>query len=135
MGPAMQAHRSPAMVGGGGAGAVGPPSPATVPVRRRCEGTAMGPSRSTSAPATASGPSPSVSSSSPPTLTTHLPPRLGSPSSSVACLFPLALPRICICLCWKQSPGFHSVAGEFLRGRSRLLLLLQGCRFPMRSRR
>ncbi|EEC81306.1 hypothetical protein OsI_24448 [Oryza sativa Indica Group] len=38
----MQAHRSPAMVGGGGAGAVGPPSPATVPVRRRCEGTAMG---------------------------------------------------------------------------------------------
>jgi hypothetical protein len=42
VGPAMQAHRSPAMVGGGGAGAVGPPSPATVPVRRRCEGTAMG---------------------------------------------------------------------------------------------
>uniref|UniRef100_A0A0D9WU38 Uncharacterized protein n=1 Tax=Leersia perrieri TaxID=77586 RepID=A0A0D9WU38_9ORYZ len=42
----MQAHRSPAMVGGGGAAAaaaaVGSPSPATVPVRRRCEGMAMG---------------------------------------------------------------------------------------------
>ena len=41
----MQAQRSPAMVGGGGgatAAAVGMPSQATVPVRRRCEGTAMG---------------------------------------------------------------------------------------------
>ena len=45
MGPGMQAQRSPAMVGGGGAAAaaaVGMPSQATVPVRRRCEGTAMG---------------------------------------------------------------------------------------------
>ncbi|XP_062219872.1 PHAF1 protein At3g51130-like [Phragmites australis] len=43
----MQAQRSPAMVGGGGAAGacaapVGMPSPATVPMRRRCEGTAMG---------------------------------------------------------------------------------------------
>ncbi|WVZ78523.1 hypothetical protein U9M48_026220 [Paspalum notatum var. saurae] len=42
----MQAQRSPAMVGGGGAAVaappVGMPSQATVPVRRRCEGTAMG---------------------------------------------------------------------------------------------
>ena len=30
------------MVGGGPGSAVGSPSPATVPVRRRCEGTAMG---------------------------------------------------------------------------------------------
>ena len=45
VGPGMQAQRSPAMVGGGGAAtaaAVGMPSQATVPVRRRCEGTAMG---------------------------------------------------------------------------------------------
>ncbi|CAN6206694.1 unnamed protein product [Urochloa humidicola] len=43
----MQAQRSPAMVGGGGGAAtaaapVGMPSQAPVPVRRRCEGTAMG---------------------------------------------------------------------------------------------
>lgn len=45
----MQAQRSPAMAGGGGAAtavaagaAVGMPSQATLPVRRRCEGTAMG---------------------------------------------------------------------------------------------
>ncbi|KAF7110132.1 hypothetical protein CFC21_110285 [Triticum aestivum] len=38
----MQTQRSPAMVGGGPGSAVGSPSPATVPVRRRCEGTAMG---------------------------------------------------------------------------------------------
>ncbi|TVU01113.1 hypothetical protein EJB05_53437 [Eragrostis curvula] len=43
----MQAQRSPAMMGGGGAAAavaphVGMPSQATMPVRRRCEGTAMG---------------------------------------------------------------------------------------------
>jgi hypothetical protein len=40
--PAMQAQRSPAMAGGGPGSAAGSPSPATVPVRRRCEGTAMG---------------------------------------------------------------------------------------------
>lgn len=43
----MQAQRSPAMVAGGGGAAtaatpVGMPSQAAVPVRRRCEGTAMG---------------------------------------------------------------------------------------------
>ncbi|GJN39342.1 hypothetical protein PR202_gb28453 [Eleusine coracana subsp. coracana] len=42
----MQAQRSPAMMGVGGAAApappVGMPSQATVPMRRRCEGTAMG---------------------------------------------------------------------------------------------
>jgi hypothetical protein len=52
VGPGMQAQRSPAMVGGGGGGGggaataaaapVGMPSQAAVPVRRRCEGTAMG---------------------------------------------------------------------------------------------
>lgn len=46
MGPAMQAQRSPAMMGGGGGAAaappVGMPSQPTVPMRRRCEGTAMG---------------------------------------------------------------------------------------------
>ena len=48
----MQAQRSPSMAGGGGAAAVaaaaaagaavGMPSQGAVPVRRRCEGTAMG---------------------------------------------------------------------------------------------